>query len=50
MRLDRIVSGVPAGAGDLEITGLAYDTRAVRPGTLFFCVPGFRRDSSSSGS
>ena len=44
MRLDRIVSGVPAGAGDLEITGLAYDTRAVRPGTLFFCVPGFRRD------
>ncbi|HTX11828.1 MAG TPA: UDP-N-acetylmuramoyl-L-alanyl-D-glutamate--2,6-diaminopimelate ligase, partial [Solirubrobacteraceae bacterium] len=26
------------------ITGLAYDTRTVEPGTLFFCVPGFTRD------
>ncbi len=34
----------PAGAGDLEITGLAYDNRVVQPGTLFFCVPGFTRD------
>jgi UDP-N-acetylmuramoyl-L-alanyl-D-glutamate--2,6-diaminopimelate ligase len=33
-----------AGPDDLEITGLAYDNRAVRPGTLFFCVPGFTRD------
>jgi UDP-N-acetylmuramoyl-L-alanyl-D-glutamate--2,6-diaminopimelate ligase len=31
-------------AGDVEVTGLAYDNRAVRPGTLFFCVPGFTRD------
>jgi UDP-N-acetylmuramoyl-L-alanyl-D-glutamate--2,6-diaminopimelate ligase len=30
--------------GDVEITGLAYDNRAVAPGTLFFCVPGFTRD------
>ena len=29
---------------DVEITGLAYDNRAVSPGTLFFCVPGFTRD------
>ena len=29
---------------DVEITGLAFDNRAVRPGTLFFCVPGFTRD------
>src|ERR1700755_2303375 len=28
----------------VEITGLAYDNRAVEPGTLFFCVPGFTRD------
>jgi UDP-N-acetylmuramoyl-L-alanyl-D-glutamate--2,6-diaminopimelate ligase len=28
----------------LEIGGLAYDNRAVEPGTLFFCVPGFTRD------
>jgi UDP-N-acetylmuramoyl-L-alanyl-D-glutamate--2,6-diaminopimelate ligase len=29
---------------DIEISGLAYDNRAVAPGTLFFCVPGFTRD------
>jgi UDP-N-acetylmuramoyl-L-alanyl-D-glutamate--2,6-diaminopimelate ligase len=29
---------------DVEITGLAYDNRAVVPGSLFFCVPGFTRD------
>jgi UDP-N-acetylmuramoyl-L-alanyl-D-glutamate--2,6-diaminopimelate ligase len=28
----------------VEITSLAYDNRAVTPGTLFFCVPGFTRD------
>jgi UDP-N-acetylmuramoyl-L-alanyl-D-glutamate--2,6-diaminopimelate ligase len=27
-----------------EITDLAYDHRRVRPGTVFFCVPGFTRD------
>jgi UDP-N-acetylmuramoyl-L-alanyl-D-glutamate--2,6-diaminopimelate ligase len=29
---------------DVEVTALAYDNRAVRPGTVFFCVPGFTRD------
>ena len=28
----------------MEITGLAYDSRTVRPGDLFFCVSGFRSD------
>ena len=28
----------------VDVTALAYDNRAVRPGTLFFCVPGFTRD------
>jgi UDP-N-acetylmuramoyl-L-alanyl-D-glutamate--2,6-diaminopimelate ligase len=32
------------GAPELEISGLAYDSRSVGPGTLFFCVPGFRSD------
>ena len=32
------------GDVQVEITDLAYDTRAVRPGTLFFCVPGSRFD------
>ncbi len=38
-----------AGAGaaalpEVEVTSLAYDARAVQPGSLFFCVPGFTRD------
>src|SRR6478672_3025883 len=33
-----------AGPDDVEVTGLAFDNRAVEPGTVFFCVPGFTRD------
>jgi UDP-N-acetylmuramoyl-L-alanyl-D-glutamate--2,6-diaminopimelate ligase len=29
---------------DVDVTALAFDNRVVRPGTLFFCVPGFTRD------
>jgi UDP-N-acetylmuramoyl-L-alanyl-D-glutamate--2,6-diaminopimelate ligase len=29
-------------APDVEVSGLAYSSRSVVPGTLFFCVPGFR--------
>ncbi len=33
------------GSGpEVEIRDLAFDNRAVQPGTLFFCVPGFTRD------
>jgi UDP-N-acetylmuramoyl-L-alanyl-D-glutamate--2,6-diaminopimelate ligase len=47
MRIDRLVAGivpVDDGGDDTEIAGLAYDSRLVRPGALFFCVPGFRSD------
>jgi UDP-N-acetylmuramoyl-L-alanyl-D-glutamate--2,6-diaminopimelate ligase len=44
MRLEQVFPEAPVGARDLEVTGLAYDNRAVKPGTLFFCVPGFSRD------
>ena len=51
MRLGELTSaGVPGlleispGREDVEISELAYDSRAVRPGTLFFCVPGHERD------
>jgi UDP-N-acetylmuramoyl-L-alanyl-D-glutamate--2,6-diaminopimelate ligase len=52
MRLDELTAELDAGAGGItrdagppvEITGLAYDSRAVRPGDLFFCVGGFRTD------
>jgi UDP-N-acetylmuramoyl-L-alanyl-D-glutamate--2,6-diaminopimelate ligase len=33
-----------AGDTEAEIAGLAYDSRTVEPGTLFFCVPGQRSD------
>ncbi len=33
-----------AGAAEIEISSLAYDSRSVGPGTLFFCVPGFEVD------
>jgi UDP-N-acetylmuramoyl-L-alanyl-D-glutamate--2,6-diaminopimelate ligase len=35
----QVVNGAP-----LEITDLAYDTHAVAPGALFFCVPGANAD------
>ena len=44
MRLDEVIAGAPASARDTEVTDLAYDHRAVRQGTLFFCVPGVTRD------
>jgi UDP-N-acetylmuramoyl-L-alanyl-D-glutamate--2,6-diaminopimelate ligase len=47
MRLDELTAGLALEAsGDLgvQITGLAYDSRAVGDGELFFCVSGFQRD------
>jgi UDP-N-acetylmuramoyl-L-alanyl-D-glutamate--2,6-diaminopimelate ligase len=47
MKLGELIAGVGsvAGAGsEVEVAGLAYDSRLVAPGTLFFCVPGFRND------
>ncbi len=37
-------SGVTGGAEAVEIDGLAYDSRRVQPGALFFCVPGEHSD------
>jgi UDP-N-acetylmuramoyl-L-alanyl-D-glutamate--2,6-diaminopimelate ligase len=36
--------GAHGAAGELAISALAYDSREVGPGTLFFCVPGFQSD------
>jgi UDP-N-acetylmuramyl tripeptide synthase len=49
IRLDQVIPGAPAGARDVDVTDLAYDNRAVAPGTLFFCVPGFTRDGHEFG-
>ncbi len=48
MDLERLVAAI--GAVDVvegtpvEVRDLAYDTRAVAPGTVFFCVPGAQAD------
>jgi UDP-N-acetylmuramoyl-L-alanyl-D-glutamate--2,6-diaminopimelate ligase len=51
MLLDQVIPGAPTGgtarsarAQAIDVSSLAYDNRAVAPGTLFFCVPGFTRD------
>jgi UDP-N-acetylmuramoyl-L-alanyl-D-glutamate--2,6-diaminopimelate ligase len=48
MDLERLVAAVGAvdvvGRAPVEVLDLAYDTRAVAPGTLYFCVPGAHAD------
>jgi UDP-N-acetylmuramoyl-L-alanyl-D-glutamate--2,6-diaminopimelate ligase len=47
MTLDELFAGIGSMGGtavEVEVSGLAYDSRQARPGTLFFCVPGFRGD------
>ena len=54
MSLDELLRALPAeahavirGTADaraVEVCSLAYDSRSVEPGALFFCVPGFARD------
>ena len=48
MKLGRLLQAVPAAALDgsaaTEIGSLAYDSRAVRPGSLFFALPGVQTD------
>lgn len=48
MHLTTLLSSLPdatvAGPRDAEITGMAYDSRAVRPGDLFVALPGLRVD------
>ncbi|MDQ6721845.1 MAG: UDP-N-acetylmuramoyl-L-alanyl-D-glutamate--2,6-diaminopimelate ligase, partial [Candidatus Dormibacteraeota bacterium] len=48
MKLADIARGVPGarldGSGDAEVTGVAYDSRRVKPGDLFVAVTGLRED------
>jgi UDP-N-acetylmuramoyl-L-alanyl-D-glutamate--2,6-diaminopimelate ligase len=51
MRLEQLLEGAraigvsaPAEAAGIEIEGLAYDSRHVHGGELFFCVSGFHQD------
>ena len=48
MNLERVIAALApsevARPARAEVRDLAYDARAVSPGTLFFCVPGARAD------
>jgi UDP-N-acetylmuramoyl-L-alanyl-D-glutamate--2,6-diaminopimelate ligase len=39
-----LLSQLSAGGPPVEVASLAYDSRAVTPGALFFCVPGEHSD------
>jgi UDP-N-acetylmuramoyl-L-alanyl-D-glutamate--2,6-diaminopimelate ligase len=48
VRLLELLSGIKPvkayGITDIEITGVAYDSRKVEPGNLFFCITGLKVD------
>jgi UDP-N-acetylmuramoyl-L-alanyl-D-glutamate--2,6-diaminopimelate ligase len=48
MKLERLIAALGptevVGRAPLEIDELAYDSREVRPGVLFFCIPGATAD------
>ena len=44
MRLGALIDGLGEAVRDLEVTGIATDSRAVRPGEAFFALPGLRTD------
>lgn len=48
MKLEKLIQSIETtavtGNKDVEITGIAYDSRKVRPGTLFVCIKGFQSD------
>lgn len=48
MRLDKLLEGIEYtiinGNLAIDITGIAYDSRQVKPGYLFVCISGFKTD------
>ena len=54
MRLDELVAAAGGarivGDAAVDVLSLAYDSRKVEAGTLFFCVPGEKAASSKPGT
>ena len=47
MKLDELLASVPLEdrrVGNVEITGISYDTREMSPGCLFVALPGYKTD------
>ncbi len=48
MRLEELLRGIDhrflAGEIKVNIEGIAYDSRQVKPGCLFVCISGFKSD------
>lgn len=48
MRLKALIQGAaltgPGAAEDIEISGICYDTRTLKPGCLFVALPGYQTD------
>ncbi|HHV72612.1 MAG TPA: UDP-N-acetylmuramoyl-L-alanyl-D-glutamate--2,6-diaminopimelate ligase [Clostridia bacterium] len=48
MNLNNLLEGVDLieiiGDSTIEVTGLAYDSRQVKPGNIFVCIKGFKSD------
>ena len=40
MRLSKLFKNAPT----VNITGLSFDSRTVRPGNIYFCLPGLTND------
>jgi UDP-N-acetylmuramoyl-L-alanyl-D-glutamate--2,6-diaminopimelate ligase len=53
VQLSDLIEGIEveecSGPTEIEISGLAYDSGRVAPGSLFFCVPGATRDGHDFG-
>ncbi len=54
MRLGPLLEGarvaVPAGAADVDVRAVTYDSRKVAPGSLFVAIEGFHRDGHDFAS
>ncbi len=48
MKLEQLLQSIEPleilGSTDVEITGIAYDSRKVQPGSLFVCIKGYQSD------
>jgi len=50
MKLSRVTAGIECslyGSGDVEVKGIEYDSRKIKPGYMFVALPGYHKDGRS---